>query len=74
MHLSLILLSTLTLISQTEELEMEPRVHLIEPYVVGGKSKVTLTRWPAHTDDVHILLKSDSLLTICEPTEKLVPF
>ena len=72
MNLSLILLSTgLTLISQTEELEYEPKVHLIQPYVVGGKTKVTLTRWPDHTDDEHILLKSDSLLTICEPTEKL---
>ena len=73
MNLSLILLSTgLTLISQTEELEYEPKVHLIQPYVVGGKTKVTLTRWPDHTNDEHILLKSDSLLTICEPTEEII--
>ena len=73
MNLSLILLSTgLTLISQIEELEYEPKVHLIEPYVVGGKTKVTLTKWPDYTDDVHILLKSESLLTVCEPTEEIV--
>ena len=72
MNLSLILLKTgLTLISLTEELEYEPKVHLVNPHVVSGKTKLTLTKWPDYTDDEHILLHSDSLLTICEPTDKV---
>ena len=60
------------LISQSEELDYEPKVHLIEPHTVSGKTKVTLTPWPLHTNDKHILLRSDDLLTVCEPTDKLV--
>ena len=64
----LVLKSGETLVSTTEQLEMEPRCHLISPYLVSGKTKVTLSAWPAHTNDVHILLHSDSLLTVCEPS------
>lgn len=73
MQLSLILLRqpNLTLIAQTDEMPAEPRVHLVQPYVVGGKTKLTLTRWPDYTDDIDILLHSDSLLTVCDPTEDL---
>ena len=63
----LVLKSGETLVSATEQLEMEPRCHLRQPYLVGGKTKVTLTTWPAHAADKHILLHSDSLLTVCEP-------
>ena len=56
------------LVSQTEQLEYEPKVHLERPYLVGGKTKVTLTAWPPHTSDQHILLHSDSLLTVCDPS------
>ena len=73
MQLSLILLKepNLTLIAQTDEMPAEPRVHLVQPYVVGGKTKLTLTPWPDYTDDVDILLHSESLLTVCDPTEEL---
>lgn len=73
MQLSLILLRqpTLTLIAQTEEMPAEPRVHLIQPYIVGGKTKLTLTRWPDYTNDENILIHSENLLTVCDPTEKL---
>ena len=64
----LILNQGLTLVSLCEQLEYEPSVHLLSPHVVGGKTKLTLTPWPDYTDDQHILLKSDALLTICEPT------
>ena len=64
----LVLKSGETLVSATEQLEMEPRCHLKQPYLVGGKAKVTLTAWPAHAADQHILLHSDSLLTVCEPS------
>ena len=30
-----------------------------------------LTRWPEHTNDEHILLQSDILLTLCEPTDAI---
>ena len=49
----------------------EPRVHLIQPYIVGGKTKLTLTRWPDYTNDENILIHSENLLTVCDPTEKL---
>lgn len=69
MDLALIILKTgETFISQTEQLEYEPKVHLQQPYQVGGKTKINLTSWPEYTEDEHILLHSDSLLTVCEPT------
>ena len=60
------------LVSRSEELEYEPKVHLIEPYSVSGQKKITLTPWPPYTDDGHILLNSNDLLTVCEPTPALV--
>lgn len=72
MNLSLILLKQgLTLIAQTDEMEYEPKVHLLKPFTVSGKTKLTLTRWPENTEDDHILLHSDNLLTVCEPTKAL---
>ena len=72
-NLALIVLKTgQTLVSQTDELEYEPKVHLLKPYIVSGKAKVTLTPWPEYTNDAHILLRSDDLLTVCEPTESIV--
>ena len=69
MDLMLILLKTgETIVSQSEQLEYEPKVHLEQPYLVSGKTKVTLTAWPAHAGDQHILLHSDSLLTVCDPS------
>ena len=73
MQLSLILLKTGEyIISQVEEMDYEPRVHMEQPYLIGGKTKVTLTKWPSHTEDTHILLTSDSLLTMCDPTQDLI--
>lgn len=69
MKLALLLLRTgQTLIAQTDEMEYEPKVHMKDPMEVGGKTKVTLTRWPAHTSDTDVLLKSEDLLTVCEPS------
>ena len=59
------------LIACSEELDYEPKVHLIEPYEVTGKTKVTLTPWPGHTDDKHILLRSDDLLTVVTPLKSI---
>jgi len=73
MNLALIVLkSGQTLVSQSDELDYEPKVHLVNPYVVSGKTKITLTRWPEYTDDTHVLLRSDDLLTVCEPTELVI--
>ncbi len=69
MEWSLVILKTgETLISQTDQLDYEPKVHLVRPHLVGGKTKVTLTPWPEYSEDKHILLHSDSLLTVCEPS------
>lgn len=51
---------------------MEPKCHLIEPHTVSGDEKVTLTPWPKYTNDKHILLRSDDLLTVCEPTDEMI--
>jgi len=67
----IILTSGETLVSYAEELDYEPKCHMISPYLVSGKTKVTLTKWPSHTDDEHILLKSDDLLTVCTANEKV---
>ena len=72
-NLALIILKTgQTLVSRTDELEYEPKVHLLEPYSISGKSKITLTPWPEYTDESHILLRSDDLLTVCEPTQEIL--
>lgn len=60
-----------TLVAQTEQLEYEPKVHLVDPYEVTGTKAVTLKEWPLYTDDDHILLQSDTLLTVCEPSIKI---
>ena len=36
---------------------------------MSGKTKLSLQPWPEYTDDEHVLLGSDSLLTVCEPTD-----
>ena len=70
MELTLLVLKNppLTLVSLCEQLEYEPKVHLKKPHVVSGKTKLTLTKWPDYTDDEHVLITSDNLLTVCEPT------
>ena len=73
MNLSLLILkSGEYIITQSEELIEEPRCHLIEPHSISGKTKLTLTPWPQYTNDKHILLRSDDLLTVCEPTEEII--
>ena len=72
MQLLLLILKTgQTLISLSDQLPEEPRVHLKEPYEVGGKTKLTLSPWPPYTDEKDILLSSDTLLTVVEPNESL---
>lgn len=39
--------------------------------LVAGQTKVTLTPWPSYTSDPDILLNSDTLLTVCEPTDQV---
>ena len=68
MNISLLVLkSGEYLISRVEELEYEPKVHLTLPYLVSGSTKPTLSVWPKYSEDGHILLHSDTLLTVCAP-------
>ena len=70
MTYSLVVLKNgLTLISETEQLDYEPSCHLIDPMTFSGTTKVTLKAWPEGTSDTHILLRSEDLLTVCEPSE-----
>lgn len=72
MNLLLVMLKTgQTLVSLSEELDYEPKCHLIEPHEITGKTKITLTPWPPHTDETNILLHGDSLLTVIEPTSAI---
>ena len=66
-----VLKSGLTLVTLLEQMDYEPAVHMFRPRTVSGKTKLTPSSWPEHTDDEHVLLNSDSLLTICEPTDKV---
>lgn len=59
------------LVSYTDELDYEPKVHMFMPCTISGKTKLTLTRWPEHCKDVHVLLNSERLMTACEPTDSL---
>ena len=52
-------------------MDYEPSVHMVEPYLISGTKSVTLTRWPLYTEDSHILLKSESLLTMVDPIEDI---
>ena len=72
MEIKVILLKTgQSLVSQVEELQYEPKVHLLRPHLLSGKTKVTLTPWPEYVSEEHILLPSDSLMTIGEPQPKI---
>ena len=71
MQINLVILKNgLELVSQMDQLDYEPAAHLTNPCVISGTAKVTLKRWPTHSDDEHVLLRSEDLLTVCEPTER----
>ena len=57
------------LVSKVEQLDEEPACHLQEPYQV--KDDGTLTPWPLWTLDQDILLYSETLATIVEPTDEI---
>ena len=59
------------IIAQFEEMEYEPRVHMLRPYTISGTAKLSLSQFPKHTEDEHILIHSDSMLTMVEPTDDL---
>jgi len=68
----IVLKNGLTLVSESDQLDYEPSCHLIDPMTFSGSSKLTLKAWPEHSGDVHILLRSEDLLTVCEPSEALL--
>ena len=73
MNVVLIVLKNGTvLISESDQLEYEPKGHRTKPHTLSGKAKLVLSSWPEYTDDTHVLLRSDDLLTVCEPQEKLL--
>lgn len=73
MNVVLIVLKNGTVIvSESDQLEYEPKVHLTNPYTVSGKTKLVLTTWPEYSDDDHVLLRSEDLMTVCEPQQKVL--
>ena len=68
----LILKSGTTLISEIVEMDSEvgePDCQLVNPFEIIDD---TLVRWPKITEQKFILINSDSILTLVEPTEKIL--
>lgn len=68
----LVLENDTVLITYTDELDYEPKVHCWKPHTISGKTKVVLSSWPPHCSDDHVLLNSARLLTVCEPTSDIL--
>ena len=64
-----ILRSGIHLISKVEQLDEEPNCHLEDPYLI--KDDGTLEPWPRYTTDTDVLLYSETLGTIVEPTNEI---
>ena len=45
---------------------------MIKPYSVNVGKNVVLTQWPVGTDDEHVLLRSEDLLTVCAHSELVI--
>ena len=65
----MILKSGIHLISQVEQLDDEPNCHLQDPYLIRDDG--TLEPWPRYTSDTDVLLYSETLATIVEPTSEI---
>lgn len=74
MEIKLILLKNGTyLVSQLQEMEMEPSVFLSNPMeVVEVMGNVGLISYPKYTSQKDILLYSDMLATIVDPSKSLL--
>ena len=57
------------LISKVEQLDEEPNCHLEDPYLIRDDG--TLEPWPRYTTDTDVLLYSETLATIVEPTNEI---
>ena len=64
-----ILRSGIHLLSKVEQLDEEPICHLEDPYLI--KDDGTLEPWPRYTTDTDVLLYSETLATIVEPTNEI---
>lgn len=72
MQLSLFILKNgIEVVSLSEQLDYEPKVHMVNPCTISGTSKMTLKRWPVYAKDEHVLLTSDNLLTVCEANDEV---
>ena len=64
-----ILRSGIHLISKVEQLDEDPNCHLEDPYLIRDDG--TLEPWPRYTTDTDVLLYSETLATIVEPTNEI---
>jgi len=62
----IILKSGIHLITKAEQLDEEPSCHMEDPYMI--KEDGTLEPWPRYTTDTDILLYSETIATIVEPS------
>ena len=66
----LLLKSGIYLITKIETLDEEPAAHLEQPYPITTDGM--LEPWPLHTDDQDVLIYSDTIATILEPTQEIL--
>ena len=70
MQIALIILkSGIELITMAEQLEEEPSCHMQDPYKINEDG--TLEPWPRYTTDTDVLLYSETIATIVEPTNEI---
>lgn len=62
------------LISKIDELDEEPAVHLIDPYelVELESGFPEFIKYPRYRDTVDIVMHSERVITICNPTKELI--
>ena len=70
MQIALIILkSGIELITMAEQMDEEPSCHMKDPYKIMEDG--TLEPWPRYTIDTDVMLYSDNIATIVEPTSEL---
>ena len=70
MQIALIILkSGIEIITMAEQMDEEPSCHMKDPYKI--REDGTLEPWPRYTIDTDVMLYSDKIATIVEPTSEL---
>ena len=70
MQIALIILkSGVNLVCMAEQLDEEPSCHMEHPYLI--KDDGTLEPWPRDTNDIDIMLYTETIATIVDPDDDI---